>query len=200
MAKNKKNEETSNQKELQEIYGDKEFKHQLDLFSLKNDDTKLIIRYTEDVNYIELFNTIDAIIAVLNGDDDIDYTYYEPILNYNIFKLFTSLPIESLEDAMETELAYGVKRNLMQESAYIAYCIELIEKSVWRQLDYYKAIHTNKKMNNFVDTLNTVLISVFGNSFTEKTGMNFSEMLEEFISKEAEQFTLELKGKGNDAE
>lgn len=185
---------------VNQITDEREFKYSLKLKPLKKDKKELTINYTEDVSYIELFNAVEATVAALSEDGEINYNNYEPTITYIIFNLFTDISTEGMPEAMDLELTYDIRQTLMEDSAYVAYCVELIEKSVWRQLDYIKAIHTNKKINDFVDTLHTMIVSIFGNSFTEKTGMDFSEMLENFISKEAEKFNLQLEEKGSGAE
>lgn len=127
-------------------------------------------------DYVDVDDLSDAVqdIVFRVKANDFRYEVFDFMLGYHIIKLFTNIPIPMIDDeAIDYARCYDIctRLNLIdrlcEKSNNIAAYIAVIEKNVWRKLEYDKVMATNENLNilygrvyNFIDNLDTLLSQV----------------------------------------
>lgn len=138
-------------------------------FDVGNGANKKKVQAHDYVDVDTLSDTVQDIVFRIEAND-FRYEVFDFMMGYYVIKLFTNIPIPMMEDSIDYAKCYDIctRLNLInrlcEKSANIAEYISVIEKNVWRKLEYDKAMQANENMNilygrvyNFIDNLDNTL-------------------------------------------
>lgn len=121
-------------------------------------ETKFVVTVNESVDYDDVYTAIVTIVdQVVNKD--FEYSVIDLLLPYYLISLFTDIPVPLTEDDntdYQKCFVISSKLNLEENlSAFpvIADYISIIEKNVWRKLEYYKALKSIMPFDELIGAL-----------------------------------------------
>ena len=124
-----------------------------------SDKTSAIeIAINEDVDFNDIHEAIDIIVDNV-VDNDFAYELIDYMLDYYIIKLFTNIPVPMDGDSPDYEqcIRIAVALDLMNElgnkSDLVRYYIDVLNKNIWRKLEYRKALTSILPFNELMSAL-----------------------------------------------
>lgn len=119
----------------------------------------------EDVTLVQIDSAVDMIVKNIK-EQEFKYSVLDVMLPYYIMGLFTNLPIPMITDEGGDEYPdyqkcfmictrLDLKQNLIDRSDIVRAYIEMLERNVWRQLEYEKARLTLLPFESLMDGLSS---------------------------------------------
>lgn len=117
------------------------------------------INIIEDVEVDKLHAVVESITNAI-VEQDFAYTLFDILLPYHIINLFTNIETPMVKDDIpDYEACYkfcikfDLVNKLAEKSSIVAECISVIEKNIWRSLEYKKALTTLIPYESLMDAL-----------------------------------------------
>lgn len=120
-------------------------------FYLGEEEFTVIV--SDDVSTEALLTTVELITSAIESDNFENYCWFEIFIAYSVMALFTNIPIPTNEDGTPDYMkcykictGMGLIDNICARNANIEDYIALIEKNVWRRLEYKKTVRANESL------------------------------------------------------
>lgn len=117
------------------------------------------VEVNEDVDVNEIHNAIEFIVNAV-VEQDWSYDLIDIFESYYIISLFTNIPVPMLEDdipdytkCLEICQKLDLRTVLYEASGVIFEQISMLEKNIWRKLEYHKAMLTLVPWESLMDGL-----------------------------------------------
>lgn len=118
-----------------------------------------VVEINEKIDINDIHNAIEVIVDNV-VDQDYSYELIDILLSYYIIKLFTNIPapmadedIPDYERCLDICIKLQLKNVLFENSIVVAEYINMLEKNIWRKLEYKKARLTLIPWESLMDGL-----------------------------------------------
>ena len=163
-----------------------------------------IVSINENIDIDDIHNAIETIVDQVVGQD-YSYELIDILMSYYLITLFTDIPapmveedIPDYEKCLEICIKLGIKEKLFGTSPIVAEYISMIEKNIWRKLEYKKARLTLIPWESLMDGLGQFyeILDTFSDFVDQRKDFDY-ESLAGQINDVASKLTLveELKNK-----
>lgn len=123
-----------------------------------NGNTKFVVNVKENIDYDDVYTAIVTIVdQVVNKD--FEYSVIDIIMPYYLISLFTDIPTPLTSDnepdyqkCFDIVIGLDLEENLCA-FPIVANYISIIEKNVWRKLEYYKALKSIMPFDGLISAL-----------------------------------------------
>lgn len=137
---------------------------------IDDDGESFTVKATDYVHFADISVSIETIVDHVAGKN-YQYEYFDLALAYCVIDLFTEIPVPMTTDENGEEIIdackcfdictrLGIIKALCETSDNAAELIAVIEKNVWRRLEYLKTMESTSGLNRVCDYAYDLLIKI----------------------------------------